>query len=148
MSFDINLQERIGRELSGMFPNAEKRVRVWADVDKYRWKEEETIWNQKRGISSGNYEVYFDKEFVCFADDGRGLQEAWKTFIEKFRDLYKLGKIFVHEEMYKVKEAEEDARIEKTKIAEIPTASTPEEKIVAEVIIRAAKKKGKKVVRV
>lgn len=145
--FERTFSDRITRELSGTFPHCEKRVRILAETDKYHWKEDESVWRQKRGIDSKVYEVYFDGEFVCFVDEAQGEQAAWREFIEKFRDLYKIGSIFVHEAMYKVKEAEAEAKAKKSMEVEIPTSHSPEEHIIAEVLIKNAKKNNKKVIR-
>lgn len=147
-TFAEEISDRIVRELSGTFPRMEHRIRTMAETDKYRWKEDESVWKQKRGIDSKKFECYMDGEFVCFFDEALGEQENWKIFLEAFKNLYKTGKIFVHEELYKVKQAEIEAKKEKENVVDVPTATTPEEKQIASVLIKHLKKRGKKIRRV
>ncbi len=135
-------------ELEPIFPNAGKRLRVWADVDKYNWKEDEDIWKQKRGIASKEYELYFDREYITSFSEESDFYQVRTQFFRSLKKLYKEGKIFVHEEVYKVKDEEEKQKQiakEAEELAAIPKARSAEEEIVREVIVKSAKKKGKHV---
>jgi len=145
MNFRTDIQHLIENRLVGIFPNANKRISIWAETDKYRWKEDESVWKQKRGMTPNEFEAYFDGEFICFMKESDGLNYNLILFLNKIKEMYRLGKIFVNQEMYKVREAEEQAKQEAAKKIEVPKATTPEEKIVLEVLKRTVKK-GKKVV--
>lgn len=132
----------IVKELSPIFPHVEKRVRIWADDEKFRWKEDEDIWKQHKGKSVKEYEAYFDREFVCSFTQAQPPKAVYLSFIEGVRRLYKEGLIFVHEELYAVKDEEDKikraAQAEKEKI---PEATTKEEAILREVLVKTKKKK-------
>lgn len=144
-SFAKALTDKIDRELGVTFHNLIKRIRVVPEVEKFRWREDESVWEQKRDKTAKNYEVYMDGEFVCFVMETDGEQKAYLRTLEGIRDLYNQGKLFVNESMYKIKEAEAEEKARKAKEIEMPKPTTPEEKIVAGAIEKMAKKKGKKV---
>lgn len=116
------------------------RLKVISELEKYRYKEDESVWKQKRGTAAYQYEVYFDDEFVCFFGADEGIDVAYLKVLEGLLKLYKEKKIFWNKELY-------DVYYPKTKPEEIklPEATTPEEKIVREVYKRQAKRKGKRV---
>jgi hypothetical protein len=144
-TFSKQLADTLDSELGGTFKNLPKRIRIWSEVDKYNWKEDESVWRQKRGKDAKDYEFYMDGEFVCSFIDRDGIKSAYLRVLEGIRNLYKEGKLFVNEEMYKIKEAEEEEKRKKSNEVELPKAHTPEEKMVAGAIEKMAKKKGKKV---
>jgi len=147
-NFGLDMKALIVDNLLGTFPNPDKRVSVWADTDKYKWKEDADVWKQKKGLSAPQYEAHFDGEFVCFMDSAKGKTLALVDFLQGLKDLYREGKIFVHKEMYEIKKAEEEAKKEKEKLIEAPTARNEEEGLVLEAIKKSAKKRGKKVITV
>ncbi len=57
--------DRVQREFA--FPLTDRFV-VISELEKYRWKEDESVWSQKRGKSAEQYEVYFDSELFVFSD--------------------------------------------------------------------------------
>lgn len=140
------IKEHLVNQLSGTFPDADKRVAVWAETDKYHWKEDQSVWNQKKGNTAPQYEAYMDGEFVCFIDTSKGTQYNVIEFLENIKKLYSSGKIFVHKEMYEIKAAEMKAKTDKQNEVIVPKATTPEEKMIVHVLDKAAKKRGKKVV--
>lgn len=116
------------------------RLKVVSELDKYRWKEDESVWAQKRGRAAYQYEVYFDAEFVCFFGSDEGIQRAYLKVLEGLLKLYKEKKIFWNKELYEVyyptvKPVEDTT----------PAATTPEEKLVKEAVRRVRAKKGKNV---
>lgn len=123
-------------------PEFKDRIRVWAEVDKYRPGEDESVWKQKKGKSPHAYEIYFDGEFVCFFDENETIQRVILKFIESMRELFKQEKIFVNKEMYVVKEEERKSKEEEI-LLENPT--TPEDKILTDVVVKQAKKRKRKV---
>lgn len=142
------MKDKIVHELGGTFQNIEKRIHIVAEIDKYRWKEDESVWNQKMEKSSMQYECSLDGTFVCFMGEEKSERQTWVDFLTALKELIRKGQVFAHVEMYKIKEAEEEERVRKSKIVEIPEAHTPEEKIIADVLVQQVKKKGRKVKRV
>lgn len=124
-------------------PNFSKRVRITSDVDKFKWKEEVSVWEQMQGKAALNFEVLFDGEFVCFFDTNDTEDVAITRMLEGFLKLYKEKKIYVNEEVYALIRKEQQ---EKERIAELPTPHTEDEKLVAQAMEKKFKKQGKKVV--
>lgn len=133
------ISEKIIWEIGGVFPHTGKRLRIWSDVDKYRWKEDESIWKQQRGKTAKEYEIYFDKEFICSFSESENLTQVFITFANALKRLVKEGKIFVNEAMYLIKDEEEKARIKSLEVP-IPTAHTPEEKILRDILIKTKRR--------
>lgn len=146
MSFGTDIQKALEDQLHGTFPNPHKRIKVWAETDKYRWKEDESVWNQKRGNTAPQYEAHFDGEFVCFIDSSKGMTYNIIEFLEAIKNLYRSGKIFVHPEMYQIIQAEKEAKQREKDTVIIPSASTAVEKMIANTLTKSAKKRGKKVI--
>jgi len=144
-SYQNKMKDRFVDNLSSMFPNSDKRIRVWAEIDKYKWKEDDDVWKQKKGITAPQYEVHFDGEFVCFIDSQKTEKYNLSEFLINIRKLYRDGKIFVNVEMYEVKKAEAEA---KNKVSDliIPKAENEAEAMIVETIKKQAKKRGRKVI--
>lgn len=143
-----NLTQTISETLSGfinpIFPNAKQRIRVWLDIHKFKVGEDEDIWKQSRGITQKEGEVYFDGEFVCSFTESQTPSEVMVVFLNSIKRLYKEGKIFVHEGVYRIRAEEarqKRLKQEQDEIAAIPTARNKEEEILREVIVKAKKNK-------
>jgi hypothetical protein len=113
------------------------RLRVIAEVEKYRWKEDESVWSQKRERSPLQYEVYFDDEFVCFFGLEDTQDQAYIRVMENLLKLYKEKKIYWNTFLYEFNKPEK-------KVVKEKEATSPEEKIIKEAFKRADKKKGKR----
>lgn len=137
------MKDKFVSNLTGLFPNSEKRITIWADVDKYK-HEEEDVWNQAKGRTAPQYEVHFDGEFVCFIDAGKSDRYNLSEFLTNFKRLYVMGKIFIHPEMYEVKQAEKEALEQKEDLI-IPTPTNEAEATIVEVIKKQSKKRKRKV---
>jgi hypothetical protein len=101
------------------FVDFSKRVRVEADLEKWRPDVEE-IWQQKKGKVGNHYSLYFDDEFVCSfsTDDPPGLLEA--RFLKNLTKLYEEETIFfdlneytIRAEIKKIEEEKEREEIDK-----------------------------------
>lgn len=143
--FGTRMKDLIISEIGGTFPDTPKRLAVWAETDKYKWKEDESVWKQKRELTAPQFEVHFDGEFVCFFDSARGERHCLVTFLSALNELYKAEKIFVHVGIYEIKEAERLAKAQND-VLEIPKARNEAEEMVVRVIKKQAKKKKRKVV--
>lgn len=142
-NFATDIKDTIVGHLGETFPKADKRVYVLAETDKYKWKEDETIWNQKKGKTAPQYEGYFDGEFVCFMDSAKGKQHNLIEYLQGIKKLYQQGKIFVHQEMYDVKLAEANKKKEDLIV---PKARSEAEGLIVESIKKSAKKRKRKVI--
>lgn len=142
-SYQNKMKDKFVSNLVGVFPNSEKRITIWAEVDKYK-HEEEGVWNQAKGRTAPQYEVNFDGEFVCFVDAGKSDRYNLSEFLSNIKVLYTSGKIFVHPEMYEVKQAEKEALEQKEDLI-IPTPTNEAEATIVEVIKKQSKKRKRKV---
>jgi hypothetical protein len=142
-SYQNKMKDKFVSNLVGVFPNSEKRITIWAEVDKYK-HEEEDIWNQAKGRTAPQYEVHFDGEFVCFIDSSKSDRYNLSEFLGNIRQLYSSGKIFVHPEMYEVKQAEKEALEHKEDLI-VPTPTNEAEATIVEVVKKQAKKRKRKV---
>ncbi len=142
-TYQNKMKDIFVNNLTGTFPNCEKRLSIWAEVDKFKWKEDESVWNQAKGKTAPQYEVHFDSEFVCFLDSGKSDKYNVYEFLLNIKKLYQEGKIYVHTEMYAVKEAELQEKRDKD-VLEIPEATNEGEAIMVEVIKKQAKRKKRK----
>ena len=130
--------------LRSLFPNAEKRIAIWAETEKYHWKEDESVWNQKKGRTAPQYEAHFDGEFVCFIDSSKSDKYNVSEFLINIRKLYVDGKIFVNQEMYEVMKAKREAESQKD-VLEVPKPVNEAEKMIVETIKKQAKRRKRKV---
>lgn len=128
------LFDRVQRDFA--FP-LKDRLRIISELDKYRWKEDESVWSQKRGLTKEQYEVYFDGEFVCFFGLDDSQDQAYLRVMENILRLYKDKKIYFNPAMYEINAPKAD-------VVPLPTANTPEEKLLREAVKRSRKKKGKR----
>lgn len=138
-SFAQDLAKRIIDELP-QFPKINERLRIYSDTDKYNYKEDESVWNQQQGRSPEEGEIYLDREFVCFYTTKDGINKALVRFLTEIGRLYLEGKIFVHPEMYAIKE-EEERSIRDKQVLEIPEARNEVEQIIVDNIKEQAKKR-------
>ena len=138
------MKDKFVSNLVGLFPNTEKRISVWAEVDKYRWKEDENVWNQQKGRTAPQYEVHFDGEFVCFLDSSKSDRYNLSEFLSNIKKLYLEQKIFIHTQMYEVKKAEKEA-LNKQDDVLVPKPENEAEEIIVDVVKKQAKKRKRKV---
>lgn len=142
--------KQISRDMKRVFetalpfriPNFSQRLRITADVDKYKWKDEVSIWEQKQERTKHNFEVLFDGEFVCFFDLSQSESQALTAMLQGLRKLFAEEKIFINPRMYEVQAAKREAE----NTIEVDAPENEGEEILTEVIKKQAKKRGKKVV--
>lgn len=93
------------------------RISVWADVDKFNWKEDAFVWGQKRGYQKDVFSIYFDAKQVSYARMDMTEQEMVKEFWKGFLQKYGLpdsdpNKIWINKDIYEEKRKEKE-RLEK-----------------------------------
>jgi hypothetical protein len=142
-AYQDKMKDKFVSNLIGLFPNSEKRISVWAEVDKYK-HEDEGIWNQAKGRTAPQYEVHFDGEFVCFIDGQKSDRYNLSEFLSNIKKLYLEKKIYVNVEMYAVKQAEQEALDTKPDLL-VPAPSNEAEATIVEVVKKQAKKRKRKV---
>ena len=133
-----DLFDRVQRDFSMPLKD---RLLVVAEVEKYRWKEDESVWRQKREKDPYSYEVYFDGEFVCDFSVKEEPDMVYYRVMKNIRDLYKAKKIFFNKQMYEIKRAEEAAK-RKAEEPLLPKIDAPEHKIIQEVIKRQRRRRA------
>ena len=148
----MTVEQQVKNEIAQHFDrmvDIENRLYVVSDLYKFRWKDDESVWGQKRGKTEKYYEITFDNEHVCGFDESETMAQVMVKFWKGMRDGYKEGKIrlnkFLAEEERK-RELEKVKNQKKDRIKRIKNikASTPEQKIAKEVVERlnANPKKG------
>lgn len=137
-----DLKRVLENNLPFRIPDFSQRVRITADIDKYRFGEDESVWSQKMGRSLHNFEVLFDGEFVCFFDLSQTEREVVIKMLSGLRSLFQENKVFLNPKMYEVAKEERQAK----DIVEIDSPNSEGEQILNEVVKKQAKKRGKKVV--
>ncbi len=127
---------------------AEKRLRVVADLNKFRFMGDESIWKQKRGKAHKILTVYFDDEFVCGLNEKTPPEQLQVDFLKGIHKLVMENKIIVNKHLSdqadivekEVKTATKKA--EKKRIDDLPD-KTPVEKLAKEATKRVSRKKKK-----
>lgn len=126
--------------------DAGKRLRVVADLSKYRFMGDESIWRQKRGRESKVCTVYFDDEFVCGLNEKTSREELILDFYRGIKKLVEEDKIIVNKDKKEktekvVKELKKAGKVaEKKRIDSLPE-NTIEEKLAKEAVKRVSRKK-------
>lgn len=143
-SFANQLADKIIRELT-QFPNLKDRLRIYSETEKYNWKEDESVWKQKRELAPEEGEVYMDREFISPYNAKDGINKAYVRFLQELGKLYLEGKIFVHPEVYEVKRVEQEMKDAAAKPLEVPTPRNEIEGMIVESIKTSAKKRKRKV---
>lgn len=143
-SFANSLADRIIRELP-QFPNMIKRLRIYSETEKYNWREDESVWAQKRGKTPEEGDVYMDREWVSAYNVKDGENKAFTLFLEGLRDLYSKGKIFINESAYIIKEEQDKIKEQNEKALEIPEARNEIEGMIVESVKKEAKKRRRKI---
>lgn len=124
-----------------------ERVSVKLDTEQFNFKEDESVWMQKRGKAPFVCEVYFDDVWCCDLHEGDTHLQMITKFLQGFLKGYELGQIRLNRflaliDAEKEKKAEKDAlEAEKKAIEALPTA-TPEEKIAKEIVKEIAQEKN------
>ena len=140
-SFARGLAEKIIKELP-QFPYLANRLRIYSETDKYNWKEDESVWKQKRKLSPEEGEIYLDGEFISPYNAKDGEMKAYVRFLGELQTAYVQRRVFVHSEMYEIARAEKEAQ---NKPLEVPEARNIVEEIIVDNIKKSAKKRKRKV---
>ncbi len=117
----------------------EKRITIKLDVEQFDFKEDESVWRQKRGYLPNVCEVYFDDVWCCDLKETDYDQAIVNRFFQGFQKGYDSGKIRLNkflaeiEDEKKAQEAKDAKRDEIEAIESLP-ASTPEERISKEIV--------------
>lgn len=124
-----------------------ERVTVKLDTDQFNFKEDESVWKQKRGKAPFVCEVYFDDVWCCDIHEHDTHLHMMEKFFKGFLKGYELGKIRLNRflaqlDAEKEAEAEKDAKQAEKKAIEALPSSTPEEKIAKEIVKEIAQEKN------
>lgn len=96
------------------------RITVWADTDAFKWKEDVSVWSQKRGRTDNIYSVFVDNIHICYIGERRSKPDTLKDFWHGFLKAYSLkdndpGKLWLDHETYEEKRKERQERDKKHK---------------------------------
>lgn len=126
--------------------NLKKRVYVTTDIEMFMWREDESVWNQKREKAPRYYTVYFDNEFICGFSEADSLEKAMLEWWKGFKRAYEDKLVDLDEQKSKQLKAFREQQQEELKkdlakkIDALPN-QTETQKIAKEVIKRVATKK-------
>lgn len=142
----VAVENRVKDEIQNHFSkdlvNVSERVSVVADVDLFNYKEDKSVWDQKKQNIAGVYSIYFDGVFVCNFTTEWYLPMVMSTFWRGLRDLIKAEKVYLMVEQYEEKiKAEREAQKQQDQVIESLPGGTYEKEIAKEVIRRVSKRK-------
>lgn len=121
-----------------------ERITVKLDIDQFNYKEDESVWMQKRDKAPFVCEVYFDNYWCCDLHESDSHERLIEKFFTGFEKGYISGKIRLNRflaELQDVQEEKDRKEAEKKAIDALP-ASTPEEKIAKEIVTEIAQEKN------
>ncbi len=125
------------------------RITVKLDIEQFNYKEDESVWKQKKEKTYKVAEVYFDDVWCCDMDERDIATSLNLKFFRGFLRGYESGKIRLNRFLASL-EDEKQAQIvkdkkdeEKRKIDSLPQ-STPEEKAAKEIIKEIVKEDNEK----
>lgn len=126
--------------------NLKNRVYITSDIEMFMWREDESVWKQKREKAPHYYTVYFDNEFICGFSEADPIEKAmlewWKGFKKAYQDklvdLDELKYIALKESR---DQQQKQLKTELDKKLDNLPAQTETQKIAKEVIKRVAHKK-------
>lgn len=136
------------RELEKHFTssyNLKKRVQIHTDIEMFLWKEDESVWKQKRDKAPKYYTVYFDDEFICGFSEADVLEKVMLEWWKGFKKAYKDRLVDLDEDKSKLLketrrlELQAQADASKKVIDSLPD-ETPTQKLAKEVIRRVRTK--------
>jgi len=123
----LKIKDKLITELSKSFDpkvNFDKRLRVSSDLQVFNFKEDKSVWKQKRGLLPEYFTVYFDDEYICGFDDTQTIEWVVLQFWKGFKHAYESGKIRLNPTTDTVPTAKKATIL----------ATTPEEKMAAQIV--------------
>lgn len=124
----LNVKDKLIQEIGNSFDpkvNFNKRIRVMSDLIAFNYKEDKSVWKQKKGLLPEYYTVYFDDEYVCGFSDAHSVKHAVLEFWKGFKEAYKSGKIRLNQKPIEVVKSKKKIK-----------ATTPSEKMAAQIVRR------------
>lgn len=139
-STSIAVKNRLLRELDKHFDktyNIKDRIRIIADLEKFRFGEDPYLWSQNKGYTPKEFTLYWDEEFVCRFSTAHHIEFVLHLFWTGLREAYKAKKIGIIEPLPDPEDETKKAleRLEKMKL------TTPEEKMSKDVVKKLIKRK-------
>lgn len=140
------LNRELQKSFSPKLVDVKKRVRLVADLEKYRLEDPYFV-AQYKGMIPKHYSIYFDEEYICGFDSSYLPDAILLLFWRGMKKAYGEGKIYLDEQLYKRdEENEKKAKLE----AEIKEAEkinklnvSPEIKDIISSLNKRRKKKKK-----
>lgn len=139
-SVSIALKRRLLLELNGHFDksfNLDKRIQIVGDLEKFRYKEDVSLWNQAKGNSEKEFSLYWDDEFICRFNTGHHIEFVLSMFWHGLKQAYKDHKIGLLERLLDV---EDNIKDQLKKIDDM-SLTTPIEKQAKDVVKKLIKRK-------
>lgn len=120
------------------------RITVKLDTEQFNFKEDESVWLQKRDKAPFVCEVYFDDCWCCDLHESDSHPQLVQKFFTGFEKGYESGKIRLNRFLAEIQDAQEEKDkkdAEKKAVDSLPS-STPEEKIAKEIVTEIVQEKN------
>lgn len=113
-----------------------QRITVKLDTEQFNYKEDESVWLQKKDKAPFVCEVYFDECWCCDLHESDSHSKLISKFFTGFQKGYENGRIRLNRFLAEIQDAQEakDKKDAEKKAIESLPASTPEEKISKEIV--------------
>lgn len=138
----LPVSEEIKREIEKHFDktvDVKNRIRVVSDLEKFVWKEDKSVWKQKRNQSAQQFSVYFDDEFVCGFDSETPKEAAMVLFWRGLKELYATDRIRLNkwkaDELRKQQDEAFKKQIKEDPLDKLPE-DTKEQKMAKDIVRR------------
>lgn len=121
-----------------------QRITVKLDTDQFNYKEDESVWLQKREKAPFVCEVYFDDCWCCDLHQTDSHHKLIEKFFKGFEKGYDSGKIRLNRFLAEIQDAQEtkDKKDAEKKALDSLPSSTPEEKIAKEIVTEIVQEKN------
>lgn len=114
----------------------EDRIKVISDTSMFKWKEDESVWKQKKGLSKTMYQCYFDGEHMCTFEEDENLDQIALDYFKTFKEKYQKKMIRLSPKDYKLEQ-----EVKKLDPLKDVKATTKEEKMALEIVKKVQKGK-------
>lgn len=121
-----------------------ERISVRLDTEQFNFKEDESVWLQKREKAPFVCEVYFDNCWCCDLHETDSHEKLREKFFKGFLKGYELKRIRLNRFLAELEDArieKEQKEAEKKAIDSLPS-TTPEEKIAKQIVTEIVQEKN------
>lgn len=136
----IALKNRVLRELDHHFDGSYKikeRIRVISDLEKFRYKDDVSLWAQSKNYVAQEFVLYWDNEFICRFNTHHHIEDVMLMFWRGLKKALKEGKVGLFEPL---PEPEDTLKAQLENIDKIET-NNPTTKMAKNIVKKLIKRK-------